>query len=98
MDEIEDLHSVLHMWPAVIEKFSFHIEQILSSPRFLIYVYMCMNIYVSAHACVLHICRHTYIYKIKAYRLKRTLTAVTHKPDLPGFQKDLTLFLNVQLL
>lgn len=46
----------------------------------------------------IHICRHTYIYKIKAHRLKRTLTAVTHKPDLPGFQKDLTLFLTVKLL
>lgn len=46
----------------------------------------------------IHICRHTYIYKIKAHRLKRTLTAVTHKLDLPGFQKDLTLFLTVKLL
>lgn len=62
MNEVEDLHSALHMRPTAVEQFSFHTVQILSSLRFLIYVYMCMNIYVSAHVCVyIYADIHTYI-------------------------------------
>lgn len=92
MDKVEDLHSALSMWPTAVEHFSFHIVQILSSPIFLIYVYMCINIYVCMSAQT-HIC-----IKSKHLELKNNPnSAVTHKPDLPGSQ-DLTLFLTVWLL
>lgn len=49
--------------------------------------------------CVSHTYADTHVYKIKALRVKKTNPnlAVTHKPDLPGFQKDLTSFLTVWL-
>jgi len=52
MDKVEDLHSALSMSPAAVEHFSFHTAQFLSSPIFLIYVYMCRKICMCVRACV----------------------------------------------
>lgn len=47
------------------------------------------------HVCHTHMQTHTYI-KSRHLELKTSPnSAVTHKLDLPGFRKDLTLFLSL---